>query len=66
MWRMVLKRWAEKQVKPLRFVELVTTEAPRKGSRYLRHVGRVTIEVDDSFDSRGLQRLLQVVAACSG
>jgi len=66
MWRVVLKRRPEKPVKLLRFVELVPTEARRKPARYLLHVGGVTIEVDDSFDEHRLQRLLQVVATCSG
>ncbi len=49
----------------VQLVELVPTLAAVPGpTRYLVHAGAFTVEVDPSFDSQILGKLLQVVAAC--
>ena len=68
LWRLNLKRRATRERPDVRFVELVPSLpsiARTRAGRYLLHVGKVSIEVDDGFDAAGLTRLLQVVSACS-
>jgi len=68
LWRLHLKRRTAREQPEVRFVELVpslSVNSQARIGRYLLHVGRVSIEVDDGFDAAGLTRLLQVVSACS-
>lgn len=69
LWRLNLKRRAAREQPEVRFVELVpsslSVSSQARRGRYLLHVGRVSIEVDDGFDVVGLTRLLQVVSVCS-
>jgi hypothetical protein len=63
-WRTNLSRQANRsQSRPTtRLVELVTSRAP--ASRYRVVCGDFAIEVDATFESAVLRRLLEVVASC--
>ena len=57
LWRLHLQRRAARAQPDVRFVELVPTQlvnSQRRPGRYLLHVGRISIELDDGFDAVGL------------
>lgn len=64
-WRINLARaTSEREVQPLRLVELVPAPQHRSDARYLVRVGELAIEVSADFDEATLMRLVRALRAC--
>jgi len=64
-WRINLSRSTnEREVQPLRLVELVPAAVERGDARYLVRVGDVAIELGPDFDDETLVRLVRALRSC--
>lgn len=64
-WRINLSRpSSEREVQPLRLVELVPTAIERSDAPYVVRVGELAIEVDADFDDATLVRLVRALRSC--
>lgn len=64
-WRINLSRpSSEREVQPLRLVELVPTPIERSDARYVVRVGVLAIELGADFDEDTLVRLVRALRSC--
>jgi hypothetical protein len=64
-WRINLSRpTSEREVQPLRLVELVPAASERSDARYIVRVRDLAIELGPDFDDEALVRLVRALRSC--
>lgn len=63
-WRLNLSRCSASARAKAQLVELVPVAPKRVASRYVVHVGEMSVELGDDFEDKTLRRLIAVLRSC--